>query len=78
MILLGYENNFKKASRQTMGDFGAGYHYGKIMHYSSYAFSKNGKPSIIPKVSTLFPFPTILLFFSYQSNDVIWNIFEFY
>lgn len=35
-----------------MDDFSAGYHYGKIMHYSSYAFSKNGKPSIISKVST--------------------------
>lgn len=29
-------------------DFNLGYDYDSLMHYGSFAFSKNGKPTIIP------------------------------
>ncbi|CAK9810731.1 Zinc metalloproteinase nas-4 [Anthophora quadrimaculata] len=50
-ILNGHDSNFEKASKETTDDFGIGYDYGSVMHYSSYAFSKNGKPTIIPKIA---------------------------
>lgn len=53
IFFLGHDSNFQKASKQTTDDFGIGYDYNSVMHYSSYAFSKNGKPTIIPRVSIL-------------------------
>ncbi|XP_034183444.1 zinc metalloproteinase nas-13-like [Osmia lignaria lignaria] len=50
-ILNGHDSNFLKASKQTTDDFGIAYDYNSVMHYSSYAFSKNGKPTIIPRTS---------------------------
>lgn len=47
----GTENNFEKASSQTTDNFGVGYDYGSVMHYSGNAFSKNGQPTIVAKVS---------------------------
>ena len=49
--ILGTENNFEKASALTTSAFGVGYDYGSVMHYSANAFSKNGQPTIVPKVS---------------------------
>lgn len=51
---LGHESNFEKASREITDAFGVGYDYGSVMHYSAYAFSKNGEPTIVPKVSRVF------------------------
>ncbi len=42
-----YKSNFEK--RDGRGQDIGGYDYGSIMHYSSKAFSKSGKPTIIPK-----------------------------
>lgn len=45
----GYRDNFEKRDDNGQ-DIGA-YDYGSIMHYSSRAFSRSGKPTIIPRVA---------------------------
>ncbi|PSN37554.1 Zinc metalloproteinase nas-13 [Blattella germanica] len=47
-IKMGKEHNFRKYGESTVTNFGVKYDYGSIMHYSAYAFSKNGKPTIKP------------------------------
>ncbi|GLH15191.1 Seminal metalloprotease 1 [Gryllus bimaculatus] len=47
-IKTGREHNFKKYNATTVTDFDIGYDYESIMHYSAYAFSKNGEPTIEP------------------------------
>ncbi|XP_055373692.1 hatching enzyme 1.2-like [Condylostylus longicornis] len=42
-------HNFDKTSPSQANAFGTPYDYGSIMHYSAYAFSSNGQPTIIPK-----------------------------
>ncbi|KAI8442421.1 hypothetical protein MSG28_005935 [Choristoneura fumiferana] len=49
-IKAGSENNFKKADAKRTNDFGVPYDYNSVMHYSEYAFSKNGRKTIEPKV----------------------------
>lgn len=49
---LGTQSNFAKLSPDVVEDFGVGYDYGSIMHYSAYAFAINySKKTIVPKVS---------------------------
>lgn len=50
-IRLGKESNFDKASDGTTTGFGVPYDYGSVMHYSRYAFSINGKPTLVTKVT---------------------------
>ncbi|XP_069691835.1 zinc metalloproteinase nas-13-like [Periplaneta americana] len=47
-IEAGKEHNFNKYDASTITSFGVEYDYGSIMHYSAYAFSKNGEPTIVP------------------------------
>ncbi|XP_017002845.2 zinc metalloproteinase nas-14 [Drosophila takahashii] len=47
-IKSGHEHNFKKLLPNGVSDFGLGYDYDSIMHYGPLAFSKNGKPTIVP------------------------------
>ncbi|KAL4711841.1 hypothetical protein ACJJTC_006010 [Scirpophaga incertulas] len=47
----GSETNFRKADRANTNDFGVSYDYNSVMHYSEYAFSKNSKKTIEPKVT---------------------------
>ena len=42
----GVESNFFKFSSSRVTTQGVSYDYGSIMHYSAYAFSRNGKPTI--------------------------------
>ncbi|KAH8352281.1 hypothetical protein KR084_003145 [Drosophila pseudotakahashii] len=44
----GHEHNFRKLQANGVTDFNLGYDYDSIMHYSPLAFSKNGKPTIVP------------------------------
>ncbi|KAF2888173.1 hypothetical protein ILUMI_18000 [Ignelater luminosus] len=44
----GLEYNFNKATHKT-DSFGFDYDYESIMHYSAFAFSRNGRKTIIPK-----------------------------
>jgi astacin len=50
----GKENNFKTyGERKLTGSDIGSYDYDSIMHYAKYAFSKNKKPTIEPKDSTV-------------------------
>jgi hypothetical protein len=46
----GHEHNFDKYSSDVITNFGTTYDYGSVMHYSAYAFSKNGEMTIVTKV----------------------------
>ncbi|CAH2051774.1 unnamed protein product, partial [Iphiclides podalirius] len=46
----GSENNFKKSDSKYVSGFGVSYDYNSVMHYSEYAFSRNTKKTIEPKV----------------------------
>lgn len=50
MTILGRENNFKKYNSFVTSDFGVPYDYDSVLHYSAFAFSKNGKKTIVPQV----------------------------
>ncbi|XP_020806080.1 seminal metalloprotease 1 [Drosophila serrata] len=47
-ILEGTENNFNKYDNETVSDFNEPYDYGSVLHYTAYAFSKNGEMTIVP------------------------------
>lgn len=45
----GHASNFNKYNSTVVTDYSLGYDYESIMHYSSKAFSKNGKDTIVAK-----------------------------
>nr|XP_022903710.1 zinc metalloproteinase nas-4-like [Onthophagus taurus] len=45
----GVQDNFKKYNDSVINSFGIGYDYESVMHYSQYAFSKNGRTTIDAK-----------------------------
>jgi len=45
----GKEHNFRKYGTNIIDSRGTPYDYGSVMHYRSKSFSKNDKPTIVPK-----------------------------
>lgn len=41
-------HNFNKVSAASYGNFGTSYDYMSVMHYPRWAFSMNGKDTIVP------------------------------
>ncbi|KAK7865057.1 hypothetical protein R5R35_007184 [Gryllus longicercus] len=47
-IQQGREDNFQAATKESTDDYGVPYDYDSVMHYSANAFTKNGRPTIVP------------------------------
>ncbi|EDX05147.1 BG:BACR44L22.4 [Drosophila simulans] len=47
-IRSGHEHNFQRLRANGVTNYGLGYDYLSIMHYGPFAFSKNGKSTIVP------------------------------
>ncbi|KAH8272352.1 hypothetical protein KR026_007123, partial [Drosophila bipectinata] len=47
-ITEGTEGNFNKYDNETVDDYNEPYDYGSVLHYTAYAFSKNGEMTIVP------------------------------
>ncbi|KAL1452014.1 hypothetical protein WDU94_006333 [Cyamophila willieti] len=52
-ITKGMGHNFQKYSPSSITDFGVGYDFDSVMHYSRKAFSKNGEDTIVPHDPTV-------------------------
>lgn len=63
-----YWPDFNKVPDNVTTTYGLPYDYTSVMHYPRYAFSKNGKETIVAKVS----YRTNILF-----ELIVWTIFDF-
>lgn len=52
-VELDKEIQFRKYSNPKLTLSNSTYDYSSIMHYGAYYFSKNGRPTIVPKVSVM-------------------------
>lgn len=52
-VEIGKEIQFRKYTNPELTLSDSNYDYSSIMHYGAYYFSKNGRPTIVPKVSEL-------------------------
>lgn len=50
-ILTYSKRNFMKHTSYEVSHFNTTYDYDSVLHYSAYAFSMNGRPTIVPVVS---------------------------
>ena len=51
--LTGHQQNFRAASSRSFTTQGVPYDIASIMHYDAYAFSRNGRPTIVPVDSSI-------------------------
>lgn len=72
-IRTGRLHNFKKYDESLVTNFDVPYDYQSVMHYSSKAFSKNGKITIEPLVSNV-----LTTFFQVKSSIVLLALNVFY
>lgn len=49
-LMSGAAGNFMKYPSDKVSHFNTTYDYDSVLHYSAYAFSKNGKATIVPLV----------------------------
>jgi hypothetical protein len=49
----GAAGNFNKYSANVISHYGQPYNYRSVMHYSAFAFSSNGQPTIVPTDSSV-------------------------
>ena len=52
-LLLGFKFAFDRYSHRKINSLGVEYDYKSIMHYGARAFSKNGKPTLVARDSSL-------------------------
>jgi len=68
-ISRGQQHNFLKFSGDQINSYRSSYDTGSVMHYNSYAFSRNGKPTIVDKKSKE-PLNTQVWFFILLSYNI--------
>ena len=68
-FLSGQQHNFLKFSGDQINSYRSSYDTGSVMHYNSYAFSRNGKPTIVDKKSKE-PLNTQVWFFILLSYNI--------
>lgn len=52
LIVSGMLRNFEKYPQKVIDTLGMPYDFSSIMHYHKLAFSRNGRPTIVPRNST--------------------------
>uniref|UniRef100_A0A3B3V572 Metalloendopeptidase n=1 Tax=Poecilia latipinna TaxID=48699 RepID=A0A3B3V572_9TELE len=63
-IIPGYEHNFEKIQTNNLG---TPYDFNSVMHYTKYAFSKNGQPTLLSKANPSLDFGRAT---SMSANDI--------
>lgn len=56
-FFLEARHNFRKYDSLSVSDFGVGYDYDSVLHYSRKAFSSNGQDTLVPKVIPIMALP---------------------
>lgn len=79
--MVGMAYNFNRYGRNTIDSLGTPYDYGSVMHYDAYAFSANGRPTILPNKQGVTQSLTIvlsLIFHFHTHINMYFNFLIFY